>query len=321
MDHTIDSIDKHSIAGRNLSTVAKKEFRLNERSSGGPLHVLSEDDWTFWRNNGYIVIRQAVAADQIARLEQLVWEFEEMDPADQNTWYPEEKARLKRTELSFNAGMIELYNHQYLWDARQTPRVHEAFADVWGRRELWVSIDRMNFNLPPEPGFEFKSFMHWDYDPDTDPQNVQGVLSVSDQTDPEVGGFVCIPELFRNYQAWRQAQPDKWDWYRPDVADLEHVPVALEKGDLLIFNSKLCHGIRQNTSRNKVRMAQYISMMPAQEDNQALRDWRVRSWSERLAPQGYSLHGDPRRWEQTRYQAARLSPLGERLLGLRGWQD
>ncbi|CDG81012.1 phytanoyl-CoA dioxygenase family protein [Janthinobacterium agaricidamnosum] len=321
MDHTIDSIDKNSIAERNLSTVAKQEFRLNQRTDGGPLRVLSDADWAFWRDNGYLVVKQAVEAEKIARLEQLVWEFEEMDPADQRTWYPAEKARLKRTELSFNAGMIELYNHQYLWDARQTPRVHDAFADVWGTRELWVSIDRMNFNLPPEPGFEFKSFMHWDYDPDTDPQNVQGVLSVSDQTDPEVGGFVCIPELFRNYRAWRLAQPDKWDWYRPDVADLEHVPVALEKGDLLIFNSKLCHGIRQNTSRDKVRMAQYISMMPAQQDNQELRNWRVRSWSERLAPQGYSLHGDPRRWEQTKYQAAQLSPLGERLLGLRGWQD
>ncbi|MFM2088251.1 MAG: hypothetical protein RLZZ237_3120 [Pseudomonadota bacterium] len=318
---TIDSIDKNSIATRNLSTVAKQAFRLNTRADGGPLRVLSEADWAFWRHNGYVVIRQAAELDKVARLEQLMWEFEELDPADPSTWYPPAKSLLKKNELSFNAGMIELYHHQYLWDTRQTQRIHDAFADVWGTHKLWVSIDRMNFNLPPEPGFEFKSFMHWDYDPDTDPQNVQGVLSISDQTDEEVGGFICIPELFRNYETWRREQPANWDWYRPDVAKLEKVRVPLQKGDLLIFNSKLCHGIRQNTSKDKVRLAQYISMMPAQPDNTALRDWRIRAWRERLAPEGYSLHGDPRQWEQKKYHMAQLSALGEQLLGLRDWQD
>jgi hypothetical protein len=319
MQAQIENIGRSSIKERNPSTVGKSGFRLNDRSNGMPLRVLSEDDWKFWTQNGYIVIKQAVERQKIDNLEKLIWEFEEMDSADPATWYPPEKSRLRKTELSFNAGMIELYHHQYLWDARQTQRVYDAFVDVWGIEELWVSIDRMNFNLPPEPGFEFKSFMHWDYDPDTDPQNVQGVLAISDQTDETVGGFVCIPEIFRSYDAWRREQPAGWDWYRPDVAGLTLVPVTLEKGDLLIFNSKLCHGIRQNKSRNKVRMAQYISMMPAQESNVELRSWRIRSWKERLAPQGYSLHGDPRHWERDRYRTAALTVLGEKLLGVADW--
>ncbi|NVE01137.1 phytanoyl-CoA dioxygenase family protein [Massilia sp. BJB1822] len=318
---SIEAINKNSIGERNLSTIGQQAFRLNERAGGEPLRVLSEADWRFWRENGYIVIKKAVDAEQADRLQKLMWEFEELDPVDPSTWYPPLKSQLRKTELSFNAGMIELYNHQYLWDARQTPRVHQAFADVWGTEKLWVSIDRMNFNLPPEPGFVFKSFMHWDYDPDTDPQNVQGVLAVNDQLDEEVGGFVCVPELYRNYAEWRREQPDNWDWYRPDVSQFQFVNVYLEKGDLLIFNSKLCHGIRQNKSKDKVRLAQYISMMPAQEGNQALRDWRIRSWSERLAPEGYSLHGDPRNWEQTKYRRAVLTALGEKLLGLSPWQE
>lgn len=320
MSATIDSIGKDSIGERNLSTVGRQAFRLNRRENGEALRALSESDWAFWINNGYVVIENAVAHDKLDRLEALMWEFEEMDPNDRATWYRPEKSRLRATELSFNAGMIELYNHQYLWDARQSQRVYDAFVDVWGIEALWVSIDRMNFNLPPEPGFEFKSFMHWDYDPDTDPQNVQGVLAISDQLDPEVGGFKCIPELFRNYEAWRARQGTGWDWYRPNVADLEQVPVLLKKGDLLIFNSKLCHGIRQNRTAHKVRLAQYISMMPAQPDDAALKQWRIRSWRERLAPAGYSLHGDPRQWERTRYGTAQLDPLGEKLLGLRPWE-
>ena len=44
--------------------------------------------------------------------------------------------------------MIEIYNHQYLWDNRQEPRVYDAFVDIWDREDLWVGIDRANLNPP-----------------------------------------------------------------------------------------------------------------------------------------------------------------------------
>ena len=68
-----------------------------------------------------------------------------------------------------------------------------------------------------------------------------------------------------------------------------------------------------------MRIAQYISMMPAEEDNDALREWRITSWKEGKAPEGYAFPGDPRNWEQTKYSAAELSPLGRKLLGLDPW--
>jgi hypothetical protein len=95
--------------------------------------------------------------------------------------------------------------------------------------------------------------------------------------------------------------------------------VKLEAGDLLIFNSLLPHGIRANRSKDKVRIAQYISMMPAEEDNEVLRQWRITSWRDRVAPSGYAFPGDPRNWEQTKYPTAELSPLGRKLLGLDRW--
>ena len=83
---------------------------------------------------------------------------------------------MKMKELT-NTGMVEVYNHQYLWDNRQYPKVHQAFVDIWGTEKLWVTIDRANFNFPIRPGHEYKGFIHWDYDPETKPQNVQGVLA------------------------------------------------------------------------------------------------------------------------------------------------
>jgi len=89
--------------------------------------------------------------------------------------------------------------------------------------------------------------------------------------------------------------------------------------DFLIWNSLLAHGVRPNRSQDKVRMAQYISMMPAEEDNEELLNWRISSWKERRAPEGYAFPGDPRNWEQTKYKAAELSLLGKKLLGLEKW--
>ncbi len=86
----------------------------------------------------------------------------------------------------------------------------------------------------------------------------------------------------------------------------------------MIFNSLLAHGIRANRS-DQARIAQYISMAPATPEEQDLVDWRVKSWSERLPARGYAFPGDPRNWEQTRYERAELTPLGEKLLGKTPW--
>ena len=73
-----------------------------------------------------------------------------MDPNDPASW---EKPQLRGHEMKElnNSGMAEIYHHQYLWDNRQCERVYDAFVDVWDREDLWVAIDRANFN-PPNRG-------------------------------------------------------------------------------------------------------------------------------------------------------------------------
>jgi len=302
----------------NPSVAKSSTQKLNDRANGKPLRVLSEDDWKFWIHNGYIVIKNAVPKENCERLAKLLWEFEEKDPNDPSTWYAPPRAEMQMKELT-NSGMVEIYNHQYLWDNRQYPRVYDAFVDIWGTEKLWCTIDRANLNMPMRPGFEFKGFIHWDYDPETKPQNVQGVLAIADQTDENMGGFQCIPELYRTYDTWKLTQPAERDYFKPDVSGFEKVKVKMEAGDLLIFNSLEPHGIRPNNSKDKVRIAQYISMMPAEEDNETLRQWRINSWRDRIAPEGYAFPGDPRKWEQTRYKTAELTSLGKKLLGLESW--
>ena len=304
----------------NPSTATSSKRRLNDRASGGALRVLTEEDWEHWVREGYVIVRQAIPVEQADRTAAFLWEFEEKDPEDPDTWYTAPRAEMQMKELA-GTGMVEVYNHQLLWENRQEPGIYNAFVDIWGTEALWVTIDRANLNFPSRPGHEQQGFIHWDYDPETRPQNVQGVLALSDQTDMEMGGFQCIPWLYRNYDSWKQSQPADRDRFKPDITGLSDklVKVALRAGDLLIFNSMLPHGIRPNRSRDKVRIAQYISMMPAEPDNEALRQWRIHSWRDRVAPEGYAFPGDPRNWEQTRYPQAALSDLGKKLLGLEPW--
>ena len=312
--------NEHQEIPGNPSTAKSSSLSLNTRTNQTPLRVLTESEWQFWIEKGYIVIKNAIPKEQATATADFLWEFEEKHPHDPNTWYTPPRAEMKMKELA-GTGMVEVYNHQQLWNNRQTQRVYDAFVDVWGTEKLWVTIDRANLNFPIKKGFEYKGFIHWDYDPETKPQNVQGVIALSDQTDLDMGGFQCIPWLFQNYDTWKLTQAQNRNRFQPDITGLEDKieKVAMEAGDLLIFNSLLPHGIRPNRSNNKVRIAQYISMMPAEEDNAVLKAWRINSWKNRVAPEGYAFPGDPRKWEQTKYSTASLSSLGEKLLGLNSW--
>ena len=311
---------EHKEIPGNPSTAKSSSKKLNDRQNISPLRVLTEKQWSFWVQKGYIVIKNAIPKKQAEDTANFLWKFEEKNPKDVSTWYSEPRAEMQMKELA-GTGMVEVYNNQYLWDNRQTQKVYDAFVDIWGTEKLWVTIDRANLNFPIRKGFEYKGFIHWDYDPETKPQNVQGVIALSDQTDVNMGGFQCIPWLFQNYDSWKLSQPEDRNRFQPDISGIENKieRVAMEAGDLLIFNSLLPHGIRPNLSKDKVRIAQYISMMPAEEDNKLLKQWRINSWKNRIAPEGYAFPGDPRNWEQKKYETAKLSLLGEKLLGITSW--
>ncbi|RBO93435.1 phytanoyl-CoA dioxygenase family protein [Pseudochrobactrum asaccharolyticum] len=284
-----------------------------------PLRVLSADDWQHWITNGYVIVRQAVPHDNVEQLVDVLWRFDEKDPADASTWYAPQRRDHIMKELN-NTGMLEIYNHQALWDNRMEPRVYNAFVDIWDREDLWVTIDRANLNPPKKVKGNAHGFIHWDVDTSVRPLpvGVQGVLSLKKQ-DGDVGGFQCVPDLFRDFEQWEKTQPADRDPMHPDMTGQRVVNIEMEAGDMLIFNSLLAHGVRPNHSDDRVRMAQYISMHPTEFDNSDEREERIRLWRERDHPKRDAFPGDPREWEKHHAKTAQLTPLGEKLLGLEPW--
>jgi hypothetical protein len=286
-----------------------------------PLRVLSPQDWQHWTTRGYVLVRNAVPQENVQRLIDLLWQFEEKNPADPSAWYAPQRRDHIMKELN-GTGMVEIYNHQYLWDNRQWPRVYNAFVDIWDMEQLWVTIDRANLNPPKREKGNPNGFVHWDADTSLDPLpiSVQGVLSLVKQ-DGDIGGFQCIPELFTHFDEWVKTQPADRDPMHPDISGLQITNIEMEPGDLMIFNALLAHGVRPNHSKDRVRMAQYISMFPANEDDKVERETRITSWRERESPKRDAFPGDPRDWEKKNARTAELTPLGEKLLGLRSWRE
>lgn len=301
-------------------TSSAGETQLKDIRKTLPLRVLSEADWQHWITRGYVIVRQAVPMANVERLVDLLWQFDEKDPANSDTWYAQQRREHKMKELN-NTGMLEIYNHQFLWDNRQEPRVYGAFVDIWDREDLWVTIDRANLNPPKRVKGNPNGFIHWDVDTSIEPLpiGVQGVLSLKKQ-DGDVGGFQCIPWLFEHHQQWVETQPADRDPMHPDTTGLDVINIEMEPGDLLIFNSLLAHGVRPNHSGDRVRMAQYIAMHPADENNEAEKQERIRLWRDLDHPHRDAFPGDPREWEKQNAQTATLSDLGEKLLGLKSWK-
>ncbi len=307
-----------SLSKHTHPVASEPQTQLKDIEKRLPLRVLSADDWTHWTTRGYVIVRNAVPADNITRLVELLWAFDEKDPDDPTTWYAPQRRAHKMLELN-HAGMLEIYHHQYLWDNRQERRVYDAFVDIWDREDLWVTIDRAILNPPEQIRSDHTGFIHWDVDTSLRPLpiGVQGVLSLLPQGH-DVGGFHCVPDLF-DVEAWSQTQSPGRDPMHPDMTGLLTVHVDMEAGDLLIFNSLLAHGLQPNRSDGRVRMAQYISMSPADEQNEPERQERIRLWREQDHPQRDAFPGDPRAWEKKHGPTATLNELGERLLGLKGW--
>tara|TARA_B100001175_G_scaffold314127_1_gene322908 strand:+ start:558 stop:1511 length:954 start_codon:yes stop_codon:yes gene_type:complete len=311
----------HTAAEISHPTGKKQTTQLKDIQKRLELRVLSQEDWDHWITKGFVVVKKAVSRDACQQLENALWEFDEKDPNDPSTWYAPQRRPHVRVELN-NVGMTEIYHHQRMWDNRQSQRVYDAFVDIWDQEELWVAIDRANINPPKKVKANPDGFVHWDVDTTARPLpiGVQGILSVKEQ-DIETGGFQAVPYLFEFFEDWVKTQPSDRNPLLPDMTGLSRENITLEAGDLLIFNSLLPHGVRPNHSEGRVRMAQYLSMFPAELENETERAERIRLWQNIEAPNRPDFPGDPRGWEKQHYGPADLTQLGRKLLGLDLWGD
>jgi ectoine hydroxylase-related dioxygenase (phytanoyl-CoA dioxygenase family) len=157
--------------------------------------------------------------------------------------------------------------------------------------------------------------MHWDTNLDNRPVGfgVQGVLYLTDTAENQ-GAFQCVPGFPNIIEDWLDALPEGEDPHRQDLHALGSIRVPASAGDLIIWRTSLPHFASLNTS-NRPRIVQYITMNPANDGNQAACQSRVNWWQERLT----GLGKNAKEKEHYHSKTAKLTPLGQKLLGMDKW--
>jgi len=164
--------------------------------------------------------------------------------------------------------MVQYFQHPAFEAIRRSPRIHKAFAQLWGHADLWATTDRVGFNVPERKGFMFPGpDLHWDCSVKTPiPFGTQGIVYLTD-TPPEQGAFTLVPGFQRWGEDWLKDLPPGADPRQQDLHALGSIPIGGRAGDLIIWHQALPHGASPNRG-TKPRLVQYLAMFPARMDFQ-----------------------------------------------------
>jgi hypothetical protein len=241
-----------AVTGRDVPEETARRLAAIEASAP----VLAADDLAFWDEHGYVVLHDAVPAETRDAAAQALWDHLGAQPDDWETWY-------RRRDHGI---MVQYFQHPAFEAARRSPRIHKAFAQLWGTADLWVSTDRVGFNVPERAGFMFSGpHLHWDASVKTPFHfGTGGILYLTD-TPPEQGAFTLVPGFQRWGEAWLKALPPGADPRREDLYAVGARPVGGRAGDLVIWHQALPHGASPNRG-TRPRMVQYINMYPTRYD-------------------------------------------------------
>lgn len=213
--------------------------------------VLGSDDIEHWQQMGFVILREAITPAQADAAAALLWKVSHARADDPDSWYSTPRAK---------GVWVPIYQHPALEAARRSPRVHKAFAQLWGTSDLWMIVDRMSFNPPERPGNPFyASRLHWDVSLARPiPFATQAILYLTD-TSEDQGALELVPGFHHRIDAWLDGSGKN----SPRNMDLgaETVRIAAGAGDLIIWRQDLPHGVTPNSS-NRPRLAQYVNMYP-----------------------------------------------------------
>jgi hypothetical protein len=222
--------------------------------------VLAPAEQERFARDGYAIVEGAISRSETEQAAEAVLTETGADLSDPGTWYG------ART----NGIMVQLFQHPALEVARRSARVHKAFAELWGRSDLWMITDRASFSPPLRPGEDFAPpRLHWDASlvPPI-PFATQGILYLVD-TDEDQGALELVPGFHHRIDAWLDSLGDA----DPRGVDLsaDSIRVAAPAGALIIWRQDLPHGASPNRT-DRPRVAQYVNMFPA--DLRQQQGWR-----------------------------------------------
>jgi hypothetical protein len=263
-----------------------------------------------FRAEGHVVIRNVVPASITRNAVGDIAAFIGANLANSSTWYR------SPPELD---GVVPMHHAQSLWDIRQCPNLYQVFTEFFGTPRLMVDINRCLFRPPVRPAFpdHLQGTIHWDADPRAPEEpSLQAVVLLTDVS-RDGGGFQCLPEIYRNLDAWlaQYGSKDDFNFFEPGLNHVKTTQIAGKAGDVILWSTLLPHGSAANLS-SRPRIAAFVTMQPP-ADYQQLRNSLMTWWLTKRAPDQW--RGMPGQIDPEPGAPASLSELGRKLIGARPW--
>ncbi|PUA27971.1 MAG: phytanoyl-CoA dioxygenase [Cellvibrio sp. 79] len=247
------SLDSLIIESTNSALVDclenKKSILLNDAP------VLTEAQLSHWDEQGYLIIPGILSSQEAAAARTAIWDYLQMHEGDVASWY-KPSGEMKKI-------MVQLFAHPAFEVARQSPYVRAIFQQLWQREDLVVITDRVGFNPPETPQWQFPGpSIHWDVELQAPvPFGTQALIYLTDVAEHQ-GAFCCVPGFHKEIDHWLAQQPKDIDLQKQDWSQWPVKPIAANAGDLIIWHQALPHGSSPNRA-NFPRMVQYINMYAA----------------------------------------------------------
>ena len=226
------------------------QIRIDEEDK-----VLDQSDLNKWDKDGYIIIKNAIPKVDCERTVDFIFEQIEADKTNPKTWYKSHPLK--------NGIMVQLFSSPALDKNRVSNKIKSAYQQLWNRKDLMVSMDRVSFNPPENEHYHFPGpNLHWDVSLKRPiPFGLQGLLYLTD-TNENQGAFTLIPGFHKIIGSWLDNLGEGKNPRDKNLLDqFQTKSIAAEAGDFIIWNQCLPHGSSPNTSLNP-RIVQYINYQP-----------------------------------------------------------
>ena len=167
------------------AAAAEAAAQLDARRLPWQAKPLEPSELEFFHRHGYLVIRNCATPHQVERVKRSCWAQLSMSPDDPDGWYTQQGSAPTPFHhfLGFGcpAGESLASDDAAAWEIAQNPRVHSAFASLYGTPKLFASVGQGTFKPPwkhdlpkiehichagvrPWFGLGDALPMHWDYD-------------------------------------------------------------------------------------------------------------------------------------------------------------
>lgn len=225
--------------------------------------VLSDGDLDFWNRNGYIVVKNAIPETDCQAACEAIWDFLQMWPDDQESWYSHHPAKWGM--------MIDFSNHPTLNKNRESSKIRKAFEQLYQTDQIYKSVDKVSFNAPVYKNHGFLgSGLHWDVSLEQPiPFKLQGLIYLSDCNEKD-GCFQCVAGFHHQIERWMEGLAPHDNPREIALKTLKPTSITGKAGDLVIWHQALPHCASPNHG-TLPRMVQYLTYLP--EESGETRKW------------------------------------------------